>query len=107
MSYKVYRSQSFKRELSKFDKNFQNRVDKIEDELFENPYSGKPLGVRWFREKRYESNRIYYLIYEKLSSVIMVAISGKKDQQKVINTIRWMSDFFEEELKKLINEGPT
>lgn len=104
MNYKVYRSESFKRELSKFDRNFQERVDKIEDELVENPYSGRPLGVKWVREKRYENYRIYYLVYNKLNSVFMVAISDKKDQQKIINTIRSMSDLFEEELKRLIDK---
>jgi len=43
MKFKVYHSQRFKKELLKFDKNFQKRVDGIEDELVENPYSGKPV----------------------------------------------------------------
>jgi mRNA-degrading endonuclease RelE of RelBE toxin-antitoxin system len=77
--YKIYHSYRFKKELLKFDTNFQKKVDKIEDELVENPYSGKPLGVRWFREKRYEVYRIYYLIYDDLQSVIMAGISGKKE----------------------------
>ena len=102
--YKIYHSQRFKRELLKFDKTFRDRVDKIEDELVENPYSGKPLGVKWFREKRYEKYRIYYLIYDDLQSVFMVGISDKKDQQKVINTIRVLLDFFKEELLRLTDE---
>ncbi|MEK6761025.1 MAG: type II toxin-antitoxin system RelE/ParE family toxin [Nanoarchaeota archaeon] len=103
MKYKIYHSQRFKKELLKFDKNFLERVDKMENELVENPYSGKPLGVKWFREKRYENYRIYYLIYDNLQSVFMVGISGKKDQQKVINTIRLLLEFFKQELKNLID----
>lgn len=43
MKYKIYHSQRFDKDLSKFDKNFRDRIDKIENELVENPYSGKPL----------------------------------------------------------------
>lgn len=105
--YKVYHSERFDKELIKFDKNFQDRVDKIEEQLVENPYAGSPLGVAWFREKRYEKYRIYYLIYEDLESVFMVAISEKKDQQKIINTIKLLLDFFREEIEKLVSDETT
>ena len=80
-------------------------MDKIEDKLVENPYYGTPLGVKWFREARYEKYRIYYLIYEELESVFMAAISEKKDQQKVINTIKLLLEFFREELEKIIKSN--
>lgn len=101
--YKVYHSGRFDRELNKLDKSIQDRVDKIEDSLVENPYTGDRLGVNWFREKRYEKYRFYYLIYDDLDAVFMTAISEKKDQQKVINTIRLLFDFFRDELLKLID----
>ena len=34
----------------------------------------------------------------------MIVISEKKNQQKVINTIRLLLDFFKEELKNLVNK---
>lgn len=105
--FKVYHSERFDKELSKFDKNFQERVDKIEDKLVENPNYGSPLGVRWFREARYENYRIYYLIYEDLESIFMVAISDKKDQQKVINTIKLLLGFFREEIENLAKKDST
>ena len=102
--YKVYHSSKFDQELAKFDNFFQNRVDKIEDQLAENPYVGDPLNVKWFREKRISKCRIYYLIYDDLKCVFMVAISEKKDQQKVINTIRLLFDFFKKEIEDLVNK---
>ncbi len=87
-NYKVYRSLAFQEEISKYDKLFQDRIDKIEDKLIYNPEYGNPLGTKWFREARFENYRVYYLIYDDLQAVYMVAISGKKDQQKTINTIR-------------------
>jgi mRNA-degrading endonuclease RelE of RelBE toxin-antitoxin system len=102
--YKVYHSRRFDNDLSKFDLNFQENIDKIEDQLIENPYAGNPLNVKWFREKRIEKNRIYYLVYDDLKSILMVAISGKKNQQKVINTIKLLLSFFRNEIEKLVNE---
>ena len=102
--YKVFRSISFQEEIAKYDKNIQDRVDKIEDKLIYNSEYGNPLGTKWFRESRFENYRIYYLIYEDLGAIYMVAISGKKDQQKTINTIRLFLEFFREEIEKLIRE---
>ncbi len=102
--YKVFRSERFNRELSKYERMLLNYVDNLEEKLAENPYTRKPLGLYWFREKKLDKYRIYYLIYENLDSVFMVAISGKKDQQKVINTIRLLLEYFREELKKLLQK---
>jgi len=96
MSYKVYRSQRFNKDLSKFDYGFKSVIDKIEGHIAENPYSGEPLGVKWFREKRHEKYRIYYLIYEEIKVVFMIAISEKKNQQKVIDTIWVLLDLLYE-----------
>jgi len=128
--YKVYHSSRFDRELAKFPMVFQDRVDKIEDQLVDNPYLGSPLNVKWFREKRIDKYRefgkpsetskfskkdfegmrlfkvlyrVYYLIYEERGAVFMVAFSSKKDQQKVINTVRLLFDYFKEELEKLMD----
>ncbi len=102
--YKVFRSLSFQEEIEKYDKSIQDRVDKIEEKLVDNQEYGNPLGTKWFRESRFENYRVYYLIYEDLQAVYMVAISGKKDQQKTINTIRLFLEFFREEIIKIVRE---
>lgn len=102
--YKVYRSESFQEEVSKYDKIFQDRIDKIEDKFMFNSEYGNPLGTKWLRETRFEGHRVYYLIYEDLQAIYMVAISGKKDQQKIINTIRLFLEFFREEIEQLVKE---
>lgn len=107
MVYKLFHSAKFDKELSKFSQDFKNRVDKIEDQLMINPYVGDPLGVKWFREKRIDKYRVYYIIYEDLQSVFIVAISEKKDQQQVINTIRLLFEFFREEIEKLVDKDFT
>jgi len=102
--YKVYRSKSFQEEVSKYNKSFQERVDKIEDKLMLNPLYGTPLGTKWFRESRFENYRIYYLIYKDLQAIYMVAISDKKNQQRTINTIRLFLEFFREEIETLVKQ---
>ena len=44
------------------------------------------------------------MIYDDLESVFMVGISDKKDQQKVINTIKLLLDLFKRELGNLIDK---
>ncbi len=102
--FKVYHSKRFDDELKKSDKDFLNRVDKIEDQLVENPYLGDKIDYEWFREKRYGKYRIYFIIYEEMNAVFMVATSDKNDQQKIINTIKFLFDLFKEEITKLISE---
>ncbi len=77
-------------------------VDNIEDQLEINPYVGKPLGTKWFREKKLGKYRVYYLIYEDLKAVYIITISGKKDQQKAINTIRHFLDKYRGEIEDLV-----
>ena len=103
--YKVFRSLGFQEEIAKYDKNIQDRVDKIEDKLMCNPKYGNPLGTKWFRESRFENYRIYYLIYENLQAIYIVAISGKKDQQKTINTIKLFLELFKDEIEKIVREN--
>jgi len=103
IKFKIYHSARFDGELAKYDLNFQDKVDKIEDQLIDNPYVGNPLNVKWFREKRIQGKRVYFIIYKDLESVFMVAISDKKDQQKIINTVRFLFDFLRDEIRKLID----
>ncbi len=99
--YAIYHSSRFDKELEKFGNDFKVWLDKMEEQLVKSPYSGDPLGVKWFREKKYKNYRVYFLVYDDISSVFMVGISDKKDQQKVINTIRLLLDFFRDELERL------
>jgi len=78
--YKVFRSVSFQKKISKYDKNIQERINKIEDKLMYNPEYGNPLGTRWFRESRFENYRIYYLVYEDLQAIYIVAKKTNKRQ---------------------------
>jgi len=100
--YAVFRTPIFDEKVSNFSADFNRQIEKIEDQLEINPYVGKPLGTKWFREKKISEYRVYYLIYEDLKAVYMITLSGKKDQQRTINTIRLFLNKYREEIEKLV-----
>jgi len=102
MPFAIFHSKTFDDELGKYSDEFKDWVDKMEDQLVENPFVGDHIRVPWFREKKRDKFRIYYLIYEDLNAVYMVGISGKKDQQRVINTIWLLLNSFKEEIRNLV-----
>ncbi len=87
-TYEVYATDSFWEDYHKLSKEEQKRVDKIKEQIRLNPYVGKPLGYNFFREKRFDGKRLYYLVYEDCVIVLVVAISDKKTQQSTINAIK-------------------
>src|SRR3989344_8472361 len=104
-NYAVFRTPIFSEKISLFSDNYIKQVDKIEDQLEENPYVGRPLRTKWFREKRLNGWRVYYLIYEELKSVYIITLSDKKDQQKTINTIKMFLERYKKEIEDLIHEN--
>jgi mRNA-degrading endonuclease RelE of RelBE toxin-antitoxin system len=94
MAYKVYTTPEFDNLLSKLSKAEQERIEKLAKNLAENPYQGKPLGTSFFREKKIDDKRIYYLIYDEYVIVLLVSISDKKTQQKTINEIKINRDIY-------------
>lgn len=100
-AFKVYQSKIFEEKLKSMHEDFKEWVEKIQNQLVLNPYVGTPLGVDWLREKKYGKYRVYYLIYKEQIIVFMVNISQKKDQQKVINTIKLFLERYKEELNEL------
>jgi mRNA-degrading endonuclease RelE of RelBE toxin-antitoxin system len=103
MAYKVFVTSTFESKLLKQDKKFKAWVENVFDQLSVNPFSGKPLGIKWLREKKFENNRLYFLVFENKKSVYVVNLSTKKDQQKVINSIWLLLDIYKKELEELLN----
>ena len=104
MAYSIYHTAALDKQLARMPKDFQDWTDKMEDQLVQNPYVGDQLRVPWFREKKKDKWRLYYLIYEELKIVYVVGMSEKKDQQAVINTIWLLLDQFQEEIRTLLRK---
>ncbi|MCP6719678.1 MAG: hypothetical protein KJI71_05715 [Patescibacteria group bacterium] len=103
MNYSVYITESFEKEVSKF-RIYNKRLQKIFLQLKGNPYVGDQLKYKNLREKRINGKRIYYLVYDDLKSVLLVAVSDKKTQQFTINHIIDHFDEYREYLKKVIKD---
>ena len=101
--YKLYTTDEFDRDFDKLENSVQRQIEKILDKIEINPYVGKPLGYEFFREKKIQNYRVYYLIYDTYISVFVIAVSDKKDQQEVINKIKSLIPFYKEEIKKKVN----
>jgi len=87
MTYAVYTLNVFEKKMDKLSYSDKEIIRKMFLQLKENPYVGDQIRYKFFREKRLRENRIYYLIYEDISIVLVVAISGKKAQQETIDEI--------------------
>lgn len=90
----VIGTKTYLEELEQWPRPDQEAATKIPFHLAENPYIGKPLGYPFLREKKIVGRRVYYLIYEDLKLVLLIATSGKKDQQATINHIKRKLDEF-------------
>lgn len=102
MSYAVFTTKTFDREVEKLDSDKQDRISKLFLQLRDNPQTGDQIRFKFFREKRIDEKRVYYLIYDDLQIVLFVAVSGKKDQRETINYIVKHFDEFREYAKKLV-----
>ena len=100
--FKVFVTRTFEEKLCKEEKDFRDWVEKVFDQLNKNPFAGKPLGTKWFREKKFKNKRVYFLVFEDKESVYLVDISGKKDQQKIINSILFLLDSYKKEIEELV-----
>jgi hypothetical protein len=69
------------------DKNERDWIEKVREKFRDYP-TGKPLGYKWFREKKYLNKRLYYLIDEESKKILFVSFASKKEQQEVINFIK-------------------
>ena len=103
-AFSVFVTRTFQSKLLKQDKKFRVLVEKAFDQLALNPLAGKPLGARWFREKKFENFRVYFLVFEEKKSVYVVNLSTKKDQQRIINSIWLLLDTYKKELEDLLGE---
>jgi hypothetical protein len=74
-------------EIAKWSITERKIAEKIPQKLAISPFTGDPLRYPFLREKRVGGRRVYYLIYEDLALILLVAVSGKKDQQATINHI--------------------
>ena len=106
MSFRVFTTEAFNKDFKNLTKDEQVRIKNIRDKQLKNsPYVGKPLNYTWFREKKIAGKRLYFLIYDDLCAVLIVAWSDKKTQQATINSIKLALDFYKEDVRKQLSRS--
>lgn len=105
MVYSVYTTESFDKEFNKLPSSDKKIIEKMFSQLKENPNTGDQLRFPFFREKRLREKRVYYLIYDDLSAVLMIAIGGKKAQQSTIDQIVKLLPELKEYMKKQLESS--
>ncbi len=100
--YKVFQTEWCEKELGRLSKDYQNQIERIKDELAENPHQGKILTYPFFREKRICEKRLYYLIYDNWKAILIVWVGGKKTQQEVIDRIIELLPEYKNLVQKLV-----
>lgn len=93
MVYEVYTLNTFDKEMNKLSEFDKKIMQKMFLQFKDNPYVGDMIRYKFFREKRIREKRVYYLVYDDLKIVLMVAIGGKKAQEETIDKI---VEYFEE-----------
>lgn len=87
--FRIFTTKEFDKDFSKLNPKEQVRVNKILKQLKEQGGDvGKSLsGLSFFREKKFDGRRLYYLVYKDFFVILAIAISDKKAQQATINKI--------------------
>ena len=83
----VLETESFSKLFDSLEQGEKEWIRKIIHQLEDNLQVGKPLRFDWFREKKYEGKRLYYLVSERNRKVLLVAFGDKKEQDKIIQHV--------------------
>jgi len=100
--FRVFRAEWYEKKLSKLSHQERKRVLRFEQDLKQNPYLGKPLGYEFFREKKFNGKRLYFLVYESYKAIFLITISDKKAQQEIIDVIKANLDVYKEQLERIL-----
>ncbi|MBI4017672.1 MAG: hypothetical protein HY366_01865 [Candidatus Aenigmarchaeota archaeon] len=104
--FRVIETETYQKEVLKWEKPYREAAEKLRYKLKESPFSGKPLGYRFLREKKIKEKRVYYFVYDDLALVLIVATSGKKDQQATIDHMKDKLHGFRELAEKITKQLP-
>ena len=102
--YKIFTTDEFEKDYSKLSPIEQSRVKKIFRQLKESGSDiGKPLSrLSFFREKKFDGKRLYFLIYKNIFVVLALGISDSWPKVKVAYSILFCQKYWKS-LFKLLN----
>ena len=87
--YRLLRTDSFESDFNKvIPPNLKDKARKKIRSLEHNPRKGKVLSYDFLREIKIDKFRIYYMIYDDIVTILLIAVSNKKTQQQMIDKIK-------------------
>ncbi len=99
--WEIEETPEFRKVFNKLSKPIIARFNSHVEKLQQNPFSiGKPLSYIWFRELKNEGWRLYYIVNEDKRKILLVQVSNKRDQQNIINLIKWDMYKFKDLIKE-------
>jgi len=101
---KVFSTKEFDTWERILSREHKEEIDDIIKQLKKSKDVGRPLGYPFFREKKFDKYRIYYLIYEDLDVILLITINDKKTQQETINRIKESLDQYNKLIRNKIKE---
>ncbi|MBI2575541.1 hypothetical protein HYV82_06675 [Candidatus Woesearchaeota archaeon] len=103
---RIFKTASYDEDYKRLDYSEKLRVDSIVKGLFDAGYvTGKPLGLPFFREKKFGGKRVLYLVYKPKSAILLLAIIDKKMQQATINAILLRLEEYERHVSEKLREA--
>lgn len=105
-NYTVISSILFREEYEKLAEFEKERIDRFLCQLAEKgDLVGKPLsGRHFFREKKYNGNRMYFLVYKEWKAILVAAIGQKKVQDEIIAKITRELPYYHEFVRNALKE---
>lgn len=86
--FRVIKNRWYKEKVKKLNGKYARQIERFEKELKLKPFSGKPLGSQFIREKKFNGYRLLFVVYSEHRAVLLVTITNKKAQSRDIKFIR-------------------
>jgi len=94
MAYEIYETETFTKIFDSITEKERDWIRKMKGQLKLNPKAGKALHFDWFREKKFENKRLYFIVSMKKPRVLLVSYASKKEQQNIIDYVVLHKDEF-------------
>ncbi len=101
MPYHIISLAEYEKSINDLENVEQQRIERFIVQIRENGMLvGKRLRFPFFREKKFNGKRLYFLIYEEWKTALLARVSTKKQQDETIN---WIVENLPE-LKKYVEQ---
>ena len=107
MAFFVIKSDAFHVIFNSFADYEKGRIRKFLIQIVEHGNQvGQPIRFEFFREKKFNGKRMYFLVYNEWNAILLVTFSDKKEQPKVITEIILQLPYYKEFVRtRLIEMG--